>query len=124
MKVRKCISVLLTVLLFVSCFSVTARAVTEATGRFTITVEAGKEERARTAFSMEAGEIVTINATYTPFSANVDFGLVDENGIFHYLSGKNGSFNESIEITVRGKYTFAIRNNSDKPIEATGYVNY
>ena len=86
MKVRKCISVLLTVLLFISCFSVTARAATEATGRFTITVEAGKEERAKTVFSMEAGEIVTINATYTPFSANVDFGLVDEKMEYSIIS--------------------------------------
>jgi len=73
---------------------------------------------------MAAGETVTINAAYSPSSADVDFGLVDKNGRFYYAEGKNGTFNEKIEIAVSGTYTFAIRNNSDVDIEVTGYVNY
>ena len=73
---------------------------------------------------MAAGETVTINATYSPSSANIDFGLVDKNGDFHYLKGKNGAFNEKIEIPENGTYTFAIRNNSDVAVDVTGYVNY
>ena len=73
---------------------------------------------------MAAGETVTINAAYSPSSADVDFGLVDKNGRFYYAEGKNGTFNEKIEIAVSGTYTFAIRHKSDVDIEVTGYVNY
>ena len=87
-------------------------------------MQAGKEERANSSFSFEAGEIVTINATYSPLDANVDFGLIDENDTFYHLKGENGSFSKSIKISVRGNYTFAVKNNSDYVIEASGYENY
>ena len=48
-----------------------------------------------------------------PTTADVDFGLVDKNGTFHYLKGENGIFSKNIGITVSGTYTFAVRNNSD-----------
>lgn len=124
MKAKRYVSLLLVVVLAANCFCITVGAVTEATGRFTITVQARELKRAQSSFSLDSGEVVTINATFTPFSADVDFGLIDENGVFHNLPGENGSFNESIEISVRGKYTFAVRNNSDKSIETTGYINY
>ena len=126
-KMRKCICVLLAIMLFAGCFGVNvnaSEATTFATGKFTVTVQAGKEERAKTSFPLESGEIVTINATYSPFDADVDFGLIDEEGTFYHLPGKNGSFSKSIEISVRGNYTFAVRNNSDIAVDATGYVNY
>ena len=82
-------------------------------GKFDVTVKAGELKPAKTGFPMAAGETVTINATYSPSSADVDFGLVDKNGRFHYLKGENGAFNEKIEIPQNGTYTFAIRNNSD-----------
>lgn len=37
---------------------------------------------------------------------------------------KNGIFSEAIEISVRGNYTFAVRNNSNVAVDVTGYVNY
>ena len=127
-KMKKMLCSLLTVLLlvscFVSCFAGTVNAAERAMGKFDVTVKAGELKPAKTGFPMAAGETVTINATYSPSSADVDFGLVDKNGRFHYLKGENGAFNEKIEIPQNGTYTFAIRNNSDVDIEVTGYVNY
>lgn len=126
-RMKKSICVLLAIMLFAGCFGVNVKAsevTTFATGKFTVTVQAGKEERAKTSFPLEAGEIVTINATYSPLDADVDFGLVDEEGTFYHLPGKNGSFSKSIEISVRGNYTFAVRNNSSVAVGVTGYVNY
>lgn len=105
-------------------FAGTVNAAERAMGKFDVTVKAGELKPAKTGFPMAAGETVTINATYSPSSADVDFGLVDKNGRFHYLKGENGAFNEKIEIPQNGTYTFAIRNNSDVDIEVTGYVNY
>ena len=51
-------------------------------------MQAGKEERAKTSFPLESGEIVTINATYSPLDADVDFGLVDEEGTLYHLPEK------------------------------------
>ena len=113
-KMKKMLCSLLTVVLLVSCFAGTVNAAARASGKFDVTVKAGELKPAKTGFPMAAGETVTINAAYSPSSADVDFGLVD----------KNGTFNEKIEIAVSGTYTFAIRNNSDVDIEVTGYVNY
>ena len=125
---KKMLCSLLTVVLlvscFVSCFAGTVNAAARASGKFDVTVKAGELKPAKTGFPMAAGETVTINAAYSPSSADVDFGLVDKNGRFYYAEGKNGTFNEKIEIAVSGTYTFAIRNNSDVDIEVTGYVNY
>lgn len=119
---KKMLCSLLTVLLLVSCFAGTGNAAERAMGKFDVTVKAGELKPAKTGFPMAAGETVTINATYSPSSADVDFGLVDKNGRFHYLKGENGAFNEKIEIPQNGTYTFAIRNNSDVDIEVTGYL--
>lgn len=73
---------------------------------------------------MSAGETITINATYMPTTADVDFGLIDKNGVFHYLKGENGAFNQEIEIPENGTYTFAVRNNSNVSVDVTGFVKY
>lgn len=121
---KKLMCSLLTLLLLISCFAVTVNATARASGKFDITVAAGESMAAKTGFPMAAGESVTINATYLPFSADVDFGLVDKNGTFYYAKGENGSFNKSIEIAKSGTYTFAVRNNSSISVDVTGFVNY
>ena len=73
---------------------------------------------------IEAGETVTIKATYTPFSASVDFGLIAPDGYFYYLNADDGSFDETIKVDERGNYTFAVQNNSSKAVSVSGYVNY
>lgn len=75
-------------------------------------------------FPMGAGERVTINATYYPFDADVDFGIADKNGGFYYIEGENGSASGSIEVVVNGTYVLVVRNNSDVEIEVTGFVTY
>ena len=121
---KKIVCSLLTVLLLVSCFAGTVNAAERASGKFDITVAAGELKLARTGFPMSAGETVKINATYMPTTADVDFGLVDKNGTFHYLKGENGIFSKNIGITVSGTYTFAVRNNSDVSVDVTGFVKY
>ena len=64
----------------------------------------------------------TISEASVPY--NVDFGLITEDGIFHFLSVDSGSFDKTITVSERGNYTFAVRNNSSKTINVSGYVNY
>ena len=75
-------------------------------------------------FPLEAGETVTINASYSPFSASVDFGLIAPDGYFYYINVKNGSINKTIRVDERGNYMLAVRNNSDDTVSVVGYVNY
>ena len=95
-----------------------------ASGSFNMTVPAKSILRADKSFPLEAGETVTIKATYSPFSASVDFGLVDGNGKFHYLTVSNGTFDKTIKVDTRGNYVFAVRNNSSQSISVSGYVKY
>lgn len=67
---------------------------------------------------------MTIKASDSPFSANVDFGLIAPNGRFYYVTVNDGSVDQTIEITQRGEYVFAVRNNSSYAMNASGYVNY
>lgn len=132
---RKCFNIMLVLTLVVSCICVPASAacsslgeeevvVARATGRFSMDVGASSMRKASTSFSLEYGETVTIKASYSPFSANVDFGLIDSAGHFHYVSITDGSIDQEIKITERGSYTFAVRNNSAYSINVSGYVNY
>ena len=68
MKTKRFMCALLAIILFTSSIGMTVNAAVYATGRFTVTVQSGKEERAKTSFPLDVGEIVTINATYTPVS--------------------------------------------------------
>lgn len=135
MRLKKLFCPLLALALVISCFGVSVSAeevsaadsskvITRATSRFTIDVPAGTLRQANTTFPLDPGEVVTIKASYSPFSANVDFGLIAPNGRFYYVTVTDGSIDQSIEITERGDYTFAVRNNSSYSIQATGFVNY
>ena len=44
--------------------------------------------------------------------------------LFHPIRAEDGYIDASMKISTRGKYTFAIRNNSDVEVRTTGYVNY
>lgn len=132
---KKCISAVLVIVFVMSCICISASAmenafneeetaIARATGRFSMDISANSSKKASTSFSMEYGETVTIKASYSPFSANVDFGLIDSAGHFHYVTITDGSIDQAIKITERGIYTFAVRNNSAYPISVSGYVNY
>ena len=61
-----------------------------ASGSFNMTVPAKSILRADKSFPLEAGETVTIKATYSPFSASVDFGLVDDNELLREVRRLGG----------------------------------
>lgn len=134
MQVKKVFSLLLVLTVCMSSFSITAIAVgvnpkveavdVRATGRFNMDVPGGTIVKANSSFPLEAGETVTIKASYTPFSASVDFGLIAPDGYFYYINVSDGTFDETIKVDERGNYTFAVINNSSETISVSGYVNY
>ena len=80
--------------------------------------------QADSSFPLEVGEVVVIKATYSPFSASVDFGLIAPDGLFYGSNTTTGVFNKGIQVNQRGNYTFAVRNNSNDTISVSGYINY
>lgn len=99
-------------------------SIERAIGNFSVAVSSGKSKKIGSSFYAEAGEIVTINASYTPRSASVDFGLTDSNNKFHFINVTSGSINSGIEITQRGEYTLTVRNNATTSIDVSGYIDY
>lgn len=135
MWMKKQLSLVLACALALSCLCISAGAaemsapepemvIARATGRFTVDIPANATAKAGSDLSLEYGEVVTIKASYSPFSADVDFGLIAPDGLFHYVNVTGGSVDTSIEVDQRGTYTFAIRNNSSFPISVSGYINY
>lgn len=133
---KKFLCMVLALVALVSCFVVNAAAVEEvnqcdddflvvrASGKFDMEVPANSAVKADSSFPLEVGEIVTIKATYSPFSASVDFGVIAPDGLFYGLNTTTGSFDKAIKVNQRGHYYFAIRNNSSGTISVSGYVNY
>ena len=66
---------------------------------------------------------MTINASYSPSSSSMDFGLVTSDGYFYYINVDNGNINKTIRVEERGNYMLAVRNNSDDTVSVVGYVN-
>ncbi len=135
MKVKRFFVVLLVCAMLTSSLSVCAGAVgTEmdvgalsverASGRFSMDIPADTLAKTNRTFSLEAGETITINASYSPSSASVDFGYLDPDGLFHFVTVTGGSVNYTFEVEERGSYTLAIRNNSSRTVSVSGYVNY
>lgn len=103
--------------------STAAISTTRASGEFEMTVSAKTKAIADSSFPLEAGETVRINASYSP-DGSVDFGLVDEDGIFHYINVKSGSIDKTIRVSERGNYKFQVRNNSSVAVKVKGFVRY
>lgn len=100
------------------------QAIPVATNSFSMSIPANTKSLANSSFSLMAGETVTIKASYAPFDASVDFGLVDSDGVFHYINITIGSIDKTIQINKSGKYTLQVRNNSDGEVKVSGFVNY
>lgn len=98
--------------------------ITRASGSFNMSIGAHERTRADKELSLEAGETVRIYATYSPDNASMDFGLIDPDGVFHYITVDNGCIDETIEVPERGNYTLAIRNNSSQTVQVSGFVKY
>lgn len=114
------LSVFIALSISVSAFAVTQRA----TNRVNITAMPNKTATIGTSLSMEADETITINCTYSPRTADVDFGLITPRGTFVFVEGEDGRCNQTIQVSQTGDYYFAVRNNSSNDVEVLGYVYY
>lgn len=74
--------------------------------------------------SLEAGDTVTFNCSYSPSSASMDFGVIAPNGRFYSINVKEGSINQSLGISESGSYSVAVRNNSSQTVRVVGFVEY
>lgn len=95
-----------------------------AIGSFNVTIPASTKAIANSGFQLAAGETVTIKASYYPFSATIDVGLVAPDGKFYYFNVTDGSIDKTIQVSESGKYMLQIRNNSSSEVQMTGFVNY
>lgn len=134
MKIRQLFSLLLSCLLVLGCLAAPAGAVmtseTEAetvimraTGRISESIS-GNALMTLAEVSLDSGEVVTYNCTYTPRDASVEFGVIAPDGYFYGLSGSNGSINKGIRVSEPGSYTLAIWNESNETVTVKGTVNY
>mgnify|MGYP006056502425 FL=1 len=95
-----------------------------ATESFNLSIPSKSKARADSSFPLAAGETVTIKASYSPFSASVDFGLIAPDGKYYCFNVTDGSVNRTIQVNESGEYTLQIRNNSSTEIEVSGFANY
>lgn len=98
--------------------------ITRATQSFDIRVGAYKHTAADTTFPLAAGETVHIRANYAPENANIDFGLIDPDGIYHFVKGEDGNIDTIIEVPDTASYRLAFRNHSGFTVKITGIVEY
>lgn len=98
--------------------------ISRVSGRLNHNIPANTIVRLTNEVSIDKGETVSYNCTYTPKSASVDFGYIDSNGVFHYLNCTSGSIEKSFELARAGQYTLAIRNNASYAVTVTGTVRY
>lgn len=97
---------------------------TRATGSFNMIIPANKTLSANSSFPLSAEETVTIKASFNPFSANLDVGLIAPDGNFYYFKVTDGIIDKTIQVSMSGDYTLQIRNNSGFEVELTGFVRY
>ena len=95
-----------------------------ATGSFNWTIPAKTKAQGDIVFPLAAGETVTIKASYSPFSASVDFGVIAPDGGYYGFNITSGSIDKTIRVSENGDYILQIRNNSSTEIEVSGFVNY
>lgn len=95
-----------------------------ATGSFNVSVKPYAKAKGDTDFPLEAGETVRIYATYSPDSASMDFGLIDPDGVFHFVGAENGIIDTTIEVPLSGNYRLGIKNNSGQTVKVSGFVKY
>lgn len=100
------------------------KAITRATGSFEMSIGANKNVSADTTFPLAAGETVHIRAYYSPENADIDFGLIDPNGTYHFVNGKDGDINTVIEVPDTANYRLAFRNHSGFTVKIAGIVEY
>lgn len=95
-----------------------------ATGSFNWTIPAKTNAMGDIVFPLAAGETITIKASYSPFSASVDFGVIAPDGNYYGFNITGGSIDKTIQVSESGDYTFQIRNNASTEVKVNGFVNY
>lgn len=137
MRMKRVACTMLACLALVSCFCINAVAIDEkaladkttemvvarASGSFSMSISPYGSVKADMSFPLEAGETVRINASYSP-DASLDFGLIDSDGMFHYVNVTDGNIDKTIRVDTSGNYTLGIQNNSSKTIKVSGFVRY
>lgn len=98
--------------------------VSRAAGRLNCTVPAQTVTPIGSEFSLESGDKVSFDCTYTPKSASVDFGVIAPDGLFYAMNSTTGSIDQSLQVSQTGQYTLAIRNNESYAVAVTGTVKY
>lgn len=126
-------TVLLACILVFSCTIISAGAVEKPVGNVVIMRSTGQINHTIPAntivfltdwISLDKDELIKYNCTYTSKSASVDFGYVDANNAFYYLSSTSGSIYKSLKVREPGEYIIAIRNNAPYDITVTGSIRY
>lgn len=95
-----------------------------ATVSFSTEIPANRKAMANSSFPLVAGETITIKASYAPFDASVDFGVIAPDGKFYYFNVTGGSIDKTLIVDQNGDYTFQMRNNSGGEVKVSGFVNY
>lgn len=121
---KKVFTLALSILLIFSVTISAAATATRATNRVNTDIQPDSIVRVGTPLSMEADELITINCTYSPRTADVDFGLITPRNTFIFVEGEDGDCNQTIQVSQTGNYYFAVRNNSSRTVEVLGYVYY
>jgi len=121
---KKVFTLALSILLIFSVTISAAATATRATNRVNTDIQPDSIVRVGTPLSMEADELITINCTYSPRTADVDFGLITPRNTFIFVEGEDGDCNQTIQVSQTGNYYFAVRNNTSRTVEVLGYVYY
>lgn len=121
---KKGFTLLFSILLAFSVTISAAAIAPRATNRVNTTIQPDSIVRVGTSLSMEADELVTINCTYSPRTADVDFGLITPSSDFIFVRGEDGDCSRTIQVGQTGNYYFAVRNNTSRTVEVLGYVYY
>lgn len=135
MKRRRFAATLLAFMLLLSCSFIPAAAaevssadivtiMPRVTGRLNHSISANTITYIGQPISLDKGETITYDCTYTPKSASLDFGYVASDGLFYSINCTTGSINKSIKMDKAGQYTLAICNNESYPVTVTGTINY
>ena len=95
-----------------------------ATRYFSMGVKANGRSIVNEELSVDVGETIRINATYSPANAEIQIGLVDEDGQFRYVRVTGGDVNITIQISEQGYYRLAVKNNSTNVVNISGYIYY
>lgn len=95
-----------------------------ATSSLNLSISGRTKALASNSFPMVVGETITIKASFAPFDASLDFGIIAPDGKYYYFNTTGGSIDKTIRVSQSGDYIFQIRNNSDYKVKVSGFVKY